>query len=148
MDFSAPKLPHLNPAAFPDSNRVSTRPSKSNYTGSSSPNIPLVYTITMLFLKIVLAFMAYSPLVALAAPHLLGAGDSNFTIPKSLTNNSPPASKLYTGPWSSFPAMATWVGFDAMVSFIRYKTPSLPSSLPSLDGIFHNLPGGLIGIID
>lgn len=103
----------------------------------------------MLFLKIVLAFMAYNPFAALAAPLvLLEAGDSNFAIPKSLTNNSPPASKLYTGPWSSFPAMSTWVGFDAMVSLFRYKTPSPPSSLPSLDGTFQHLPGDLAGIAD
>lgn len=103
----------------------------------------------MLFLKIVLAFMAYTPLVALAAPLvLLEAGDSNFTMPKSQTNNSPPTSKLYTGPWSSFPAMSTWVVFDTMVSLFRYTTPSLPSSLPSLDGTFQSLPGDLAGITD
>lgn len=85
-------------------------------------------TITMLFLKIVLAFMAYSPLVALAAPHVLpGAGDSNFTISTSQTNDWPPASKLYTGPWTSFPAMADWVDFDAMVSSFRYKTLLRPA---------------------
>lgn len=99
----------------------------------------------MLFLKIVLAFMAYSPLVALAAPHvLLGADDSNFAIPKSLTNNSPPASKLYTGPWSSFPVMASWVGFDAMVSFFT----SRPSSLPSLDETCRSPTRDLAGITD
>lgn len=103
----------------------------------------------MLFLKIVLAFMAYSPLVALAAPHVfLGAGDSNFAIPRSPTNNSPPASKLYTGPWSSFPVMASWIGFDAMVSFFRYKTSSRPSSLPSLDETCRSPTRDLAGITD
>lgn len=85
----------------------------------------------MIFIQIILTFLAYSPLVALAAAHAVpGAGGSSFGPPKSLANNVSPAKKLYTGPWSSFPAMNKWTDFDATVSFFNHANPSPSSSFP------------------
>lgn len=95
----------------------------------------------MILIQIILAFLAYSPLVALVAAHAVPAADgSNFASPKGLTNSVPPAKKLYTGPWSSFPTMNMWTGFDATVSSFKHAHPSPPSSFPVSMRILPKLP--------
>ena len=81
----------------------------------------------MFFIRIILAVLAYSPMVALAAPHALAkAYVGSFTSPKSLTDLAP-VGKLYSGIWSNFPVMKTWVGFDDMVSSFGHRKPPSPS---------------------
>lgn len=95
----------------------------------------------MILIHIILAFLAYSPLVALAAAHAVPAADgSNFAPPKGLANNAPPAKKLYTGPWSSFPAINMWTGFDTTVSSFNHANPSPPSSSHVWMGVLPKLP--------
>lgn len=90
-------------------------------------------TPTMLIIHIILAVLAYCPIVALAAPTASPKAEGvQVAPPKNLAQNVPPAKKLYSGPWSSFPAMNTWIGFDAMVGSSRYTNPSSHSSSPCL----------------
>lgn len=77
----------------------------------------------MVVIRIILALLAYSPLVAFAAPHAMPQADG--------TDSAPPkANKLYSGAWSSFPTMEKWISFDNMVSAC---TKSNLVSLPRRD---------------
>ncbi|KAI7784909.1 hypothetical protein LA080_008940 [Diaporthe eres] len=77
----------------------------------------------MFIIHTILAILAYSPIVALAAPTASSKADGvQFALPKNLADDVPPAKKLYSGPWSSFPAMNKWIGFDAM---FNANTPSM-----------------------
>lgn len=88
----------------------------------------------MFVIHFILAVLAYCPIVALAAPTASPKAEGlQFTPPKNLTNKIAPAKKLYTGPWSSFPAMTKWIAFDAMVGFFRHTNTSSHSSFPYLD---------------
>ncbi|KAG8169241.1 hypothetical protein KVR01_001990 [Diaporthe batatas] len=68
----------------------------------------------MFMFQFVLALLAWSPLIALAAPHSSQAVGGTGIAPKNLTRELVPASTVYSGPWSSFPAMSTWTTFDNM----------------------------------
>jgi hypothetical protein len=70
----------------------------------------------MLVVKIILALLAYCPFVSLAVPHASLPDAINLAPLKNLTNELVPASKLYSGTWSSFPPMTQWASFDNMVS--------------------------------
>lgn len=87
----------------------------------------------MLFIQTILTFVACIPLVALAAPLVSQEAEgSKLATPESMTNNSPPASSSYSGPWSSFPAMNKWIGFEDMVRFPKHlSTQNLPCPLHS-----------------
>lgn len=78
----------------------------------------------MFVIHIILAILAYSPIAALAAPTAApGAEGVQFAPTKNLADDIHPVKKLYSGPWSSFPAMTKWIGFDAMVG--SFKIPTL-----------------------
>lgn len=80
----------------------------------------------MFIIRIFLALLAHSPLVAFAAPHAIPQADG--------TDSAPPkANKLYSGAWSSFPTMDKWISFDNMVSaYTKTNLASLPRrDLPS-----------------
>lgn len=88
----------------------------------------------MFIIHIILAVLAYCPTVALAAPTASPTAEGvQFTPPKNLASEITPAKKLYTGPWSSFPAMSKWIAFDAMVGSFRHTNPSSGSSFPYLE---------------
>lgn len=75
----------------------------------------------MLFIQTILTFVACIPLIALAAPLASQEAEgSKLATLESITNNSPPASSSYSGPWSSFPAMNKWIGFEDMVGFSKH----------------------------
>ncbi|KKY39524.1 hypothetical protein UCDDA912_g00413 [Diaporthe ampelina] len=89
----------------------------------------------MFFIRIILAVLAYSPMVALAAPHALAkAYVGSFTSPKSLTDLAP-VGKLYSGIWSNFPVMKTWVGFDDMFNANRQAMLGSGSTQQDVDRI-------------
>ncbi|KAG6359252.1 hypothetical protein INS49_012773 [Diaporthe citri] len=80
----------------------------------------------MFVMHIILAVLAYCPIVALAAPTASAKAEGvQFAPPKNLADEIPPAKKLYSGPWSSFPAMNKWIAFDTM---FNANTPSMFAS--------------------
>lgn len=88
----------------------------------------------MFIIHIILAVLAYCPIIALAAPTASPTAEGiQFTPPKNLASEITPAKKLYTGPWSSFPAVSKWIAFDTMVGSFRQTHPSSGSSFPYVD---------------
>ncbi|POS72290.1 hypothetical protein DHEL01_v209311 [Diaporthe helianthi] len=71
----------------------------------------------MLIFQVLLALLAYSPFLVVSAPQALWAADGTNLAPKNPGNLSDkflPASAMYSGSWSNFPAMSTWTSFDNM----------------------------------
>ncbi|KAK2615742.1 hypothetical protein N8I77_002474 [Diaporthe amygdali] len=89
---------------------------------------------------LIVAVLACNLSSAFAAPSALAqANGRQSALP--FTSDARPASNFYSGPWSSFPAMNTWVGFDSMFNSNKPSMLAAGSTQQDVDRIYTAITG-------
>ncbi|KAL1856913.1 hypothetical protein Daus18300_010567 [Diaporthe australafricana] len=89
------------------------------------------------FIQIIFAVLAYGLPITFAPPNVLPDADGGqFALPKDLTNNFPRGSNFYSGPWSNFPAMSAWKGFDDMFNANKASMLAAGSTSQDVDRLY------------